>query len=103
MLPRILLSATMLPTLVSMTYAADVTADYACADGTRMTATFHTPAAGPGSVGLLFAASGDRTDLPQVLSADGGRYAGGVMEFWIKGRQASFRHDGKVTTCETRQ
>ncbi|MGV1793470.1 MliC family protein [Rhizobium sp. A37_96] len=103
MLTRILLSAAMLPALVSMACAADMTADYTCADGTRMTVIFHTPATEPGSVELSLAASGKRIDLPQVLSADGGRYAGGKIEFWIKGRQASFRHDGKATTCETKQ
>ncbi len=103
MLPRLFLAAVMVPTAGSAADAAAITADYSCADGTRLTATFRTQAEGPGSVGLLFAGAGQRIDLPQVLSADGGRYADQQAEFWIKGRQASFRYNGKATTCEAKQ
>jgi membrane-bound inhibitor of C-type lysozyme len=40
--------------------------------------------------------------LPQVLSADGGRYANDGVEFWIKGRDATLTRDGRRQTCSTR-
>jgi hypothetical protein len=40
-------------------------------------------------VRLTFARQRRPGTLPQVLSADGGRYANGAMEFWIDGT----RHD----------
>lgn len=73
-------------------------AAYRCADGTVLTATF-TTRSGKGAVAL--ATGRTRTTLPQVLSADGGRYAQGSTEFWIKGREASFTDGGKATTCRT--
>ena len=39
--------------------------------------------------------------LPQRRSADGGRYARGRTQFWIKGRSAMLTRDGKTTNCET--
>jgi membrane-bound inhibitor of C-type lysozyme len=74
-------------------------ATYRCADGSKVVVRFETPASGPGRVVLEF---GSKTmTLPQVLSADGGRYAGGNVEFWIKGRGATFTFAGRVTTCRT--
>lgn len=103
MLLRLLLAAAILPALVSVARPADTTAAYSCEDGTRLTATFQTPNAGPGSVELRFAKPGTWLRLPQVLSADGGRYADGETEFWIKGRQATMKSGDKTTTCETKQ
>jgi membrane-bound inhibitor of C-type lysozyme len=40
--------------------------------------------------------------LPQALSADGGRYAGGDMEFWIKGNMARLTRAGAATDCTTK-
>ena len=76
-------------------------AQYRCADGTRLVAAFNNAASGPGSVVLLFSTSGRRITLPQGVSADGGRYAAGKIQFWIKGRQATFTRAGRATTCKT--
>jgi membrane-bound inhibitor of C-type lysozyme len=40
--------------------------------------------------------------LPQALSADGGRYADGDMEFWIKGKTARLTRAGVATDCATK-
>ena len=72
---------------------------YTCADGTRLKATFSAPGATPGSANLLFAGSSRTATLPQVLSADGGRYANAETEFWIKGRDATLTRAGATTTC----
>jgi membrane-bound inhibitor of C-type lysozyme len=74
---------------------------YLCEDKTRLTATFQNPESGSGSVELVFHGSDKRVNLPQVLSADGGRYATGQTEFWIKGRQATLTRSDKTTTCKT--
>jgi membrane-bound inhibitor of C-type lysozyme len=74
-------------------------ARYACADGTRLTATFSAPGAAHGSVDLVFAGTLQKAVLPQVLSADGGRYAAAETEFWIKGRTATLTRAGVPTTC----
>ncbi len=59
---------------------------YTCADGTALQATFSPPGPAAGSVRLVYAGSvPEETTLPQVISADGGRYAQGDVEFWIKG------------------
>jgi membrane-bound inhibitor of C-type lysozyme len=73
---------------------------YACASGTRLTATFPTPRATNGSVTLVFAGSLQKAVLPQVPSADGGRYADAHTEFWIKGRSATLTRAGILTTCQ---
>lgn len=76
---------------------------YACADGTSLTVIFSPPGAVPGSVQLAVAGSSTGITLPQVLSADGGRYANDDTEFWIKGNQARLTLAGSITTCEARQ
>jgi hypothetical protein len=55
-----------------------------------------------GSVRLTFAGKGGNVSLPQAPSADGGRYADGGMEFWIKGKTARLTRAGAVTECKTR-
>jgi membrane-bound inhibitor of C-type lysozyme len=72
---------------------------YDCADGTRLTATFSAPGDGPGSARLSFSDTSSVITLPQVLSADGGRYADGPTEFWIKGNGARLTRAGVTTTC----
>ena len=62
---------------------------YTCADGTKLQATFSPPSISMGSVKLVFAGSSTEMTLPQALSADGGRYTEGDIEFWIKGKGAS--------------
>lgn len=79
--------------------AASITAYYLCADKTELTAVFKTTENNKGSVNLMFADSKKRIELPQVLSADGGRYASGDTEFWIKGKEATLRQGDRVTNC----
>jgi len=50
---------------------------------------------------LSFGKSANAITLPQALSADGGRYLGKHIEFWIKGNNATLTRAGKVTTCAT--
>ena len=76
-------------------------ATYRCADGTRARAVFSDP--GPaGMVRLTFAGKAGAFALPQAPSADGGRYADGTMELWIKGKTARLTRTGVSTDCTTR-
>jgi len=72
---------------------------YTCADGTKLRATFSPPSTSIGSVKLVYAGSSTETTLPQALSADGGRYMQGDVEFWIKGNGATLTRPGKSTAC----
>jgi membrane-bound inhibitor of C-type lysozyme len=74
---------------------------YTCADGTKLQATFSPPSTSMGSVKFVYAGSSTETTLPQALSADGGRYMQGDVEFWIKGEGATLTRAGKSTTCRT--
>ena len=74
---------------------------YTCADGTKLQATFSPPGASMGSVKLVYSGSPSESVLPQAVSADGGRYTKGDVEFWIKGRGATLTRAGKSTTCRT--
>jgi membrane-bound inhibitor of C-type lysozyme len=76
-------------------------AHYECAGGTRVVAQFSPPDAAIGQVVLTFEGSGSRTILPQARSADGGRYAGDGIEFWIKGRTARLTRGSVSETCAT--
>jgi membrane-bound inhibitor of C-type lysozyme len=62
-----------------------------------LTASFRTAPAAP-SVRLAIA-GGRSVRLPQVLSADGGRYRLGAVEFWIKGQSATLTRKGTATVC----
>jgi membrane-bound inhibitor of C-type lysozyme len=73
---------------------------YTCGDGTKLQATFSPPGASMGSVKLVYAGSSTETTLPQALSADGGRYTQGDVEFWIKGNGATLTRAGRSTTCK---
>jgi membrane-bound inhibitor of C-type lysozyme len=77
-----------------------VQASYQCKDGTAVKAVFS--AQGPASSARLTLGGGQTITLPQVLSADGGRYADGGIEFWIKGKTARLTRGGAVTECRTR-
>ncbi len=71
---------------------------YRCEDGTTLTATYLR------FIRLQAARleiDGKTIVLPQRRSADGGRYARGGIQFWIKGRSATLTRQGKTTTCET--
>ena len=87
--------------LLSAVPALAAEASYACSGGTRLVAKFSPPAAAKGKVALTFDNGRDLT-LPQVLSADGGRYANASVEFWIKGRSATLTVNGVQQTCMTR-
>lgn len=78
--------------------AADVS--YRCKDGTAFKAAFSTP--GPfGAVRLTFGGSTKPIVLPQAPSADGGRYAEGDVQFWIKGKTGQLTRAGRTVACAT--
>jgi membrane-bound inhibitor of C-type lysozyme len=96
---KLILAGLALVGTVNSASAAEVS--YRCADSTAVRAVFSAP--GPtGSVRLTFAGKGGNVTLPQAPSADGGRYADGGMEFWIKGKTARLTRAGAVTECNTR-
>jgi membrane-bound inhibitor of C-type lysozyme len=78
-------------------HAAD--ANYSCSRGTKLHAQFSAPGVTPGHAVLTFRGSQRRLALPQVMSADGGRYANKNVEFWIKGQGATLTRNGKSETC----
>ncbi len=73
-------------------------ARYTCSGGDMFTADFPPPGAIKGVAKLSFGMGRELT-LPQVMSADGGRYANGDIEFWIKGRSATLTMNGVKETC----
>ena len=75
-------------------------ARYTCSDGPKLTAQFSPPDTAKGSVALTFA-TGRELKLPQVRSADGGRYADADIEFWVKGQSATLTMKGVKETCST--
>lgn len=87
--------------LVFTSHVSATEARYECSGGTKLTAQFSPPSAQAGRVTLTFD-GGREAILPQAISADGGRYVGGDIEFWIKGRSATLTRDGNSETCETR-
>jgi membrane-bound inhibitor of C-type lysozyme len=86
--------------LVAATPALATEAHYTCSDGSKLSANFSPPDAAKGNVALTFG-TGRELKLPQVLSADGGRYADADIEFWIKGRSATLTVKGVKETCST--
>jgi membrane-bound inhibitor of C-type lysozyme len=77
-------------------------ARFTCEDGARIQARFEGDPTAPGSAVLSFAESGQQVSLPQAPSADGGRYVGGDIEFWVKGQTARLTRAGKTTHCVVR-
>jgi membrane-bound inhibitor of C-type lysozyme len=75
-------------------------AHYTCTGGGKLSANFSPPDAAKGEVTLTFD-TGRELSLPQVLSADGGRYANAGIEFWIKGKSATLTMNGVKETCST--
>lgn len=96
---KLILTCVLLMGPVSSASAIEV--NYRCADGTAVNAVFSAPGQ-PGSVQLTFSRSAKSVELPQVLSADGGRYADRDVEFWIKGKTARLTRAGAVTDCTTK-
>jgi membrane-bound inhibitor of C-type lysozyme len=82
--------------------ALAIEASYECSGGTMLQADFSEPGASPGQV-VLALMNGPKIVLPQALSADGGRYAEGGTEFWIKGEGATFTHNGATENCRVKQ
>jgi membrane-bound inhibitor of C-type lysozyme len=73
---------------------------YGCVDNTRLSVTFSGEGTAPGTAHLAIAGTPVNVTLPQVPSADGGRYADGGLEFWINGRSARLTRPGtETTTC----
>lgn len=87
--------------IVAQGAASAASFEYQCEDGTRLTATFSPPDQPEGKADLVFA-DGRTLLLPQVISADGGRYEKDGVEFWIKGMGAMLTIAGKMTNCATR-
>ena len=76
-------------------------ARYTCSGDSKLTAQFSPPDTAKGRVALTFG-TGRELKLPQVLSADGGRYADAGIEFWIKGQSATtLTMNGVKETCST--
>jgi membrane-bound inhibitor of C-type lysozyme len=75
-------------------------AHYACSGGGKLTARFSPPRSPKGEVALTFD-TGRELNLPQVMSADGGRYANAGIEFWIKGKSATLTMNGVKESCST--
>lgn len=99
MIARIIVPAGLVA-LAAVTGAAfAVDAIYTCSDGTRLTATFSPPGASPENAVVAIAGTDTKITLPQVKSADGGRYANSEMEFWIVGKDATLTRAGRKTTC----
>ena len=94
------LGAALVVLMASATPALAVKANYTCTGGTRLTAAFSRPGTSPGSVILTMSGGSGKITLPQVISADGGRYANDAMEFWIKGRSATLTRGGKSEICQ---
>jgi membrane-bound inhibitor of C-type lysozyme len=80
--------------------ASATEAHYTRSDGSKLTAQFSPPDTAKGSVNLTFG-TGRELKLPQVLSADGGRYANADIEFWIKGQSATLTMNRVKETCST--
>ena len=51
---------------------------------------------------LVFAGASAKLTLPQVKSADGGRYANADVELWIRGRDATLTRAGRSEKCQTK-
>jgi membrane-bound inhibitor of C-type lysozyme len=96
---KLILTCIMLIGPVSSALATE--ANYRCTDGTTVKAVFGAPGQA-GSVQLTFARKAKSVELPQALSADGGRYADGDTEFWIKGKTARLTRAGAATGCATK-
>jgi membrane-bound inhibitor of C-type lysozyme len=94
-------SALALTVLLAASPAQAIEARYVCDKGARINVQFSPPSMALGRATLTFG-SGDKVTLPQVMSADGGRYANSQIEFWIKGKGARLTRDGKVQNCKTR-
>lgn len=85
-------------TLTGPAVTAQRSFTYRCEDGTTLTATYLRFIR---LQAVRLSIDGKAVVLPQRRSADGGRYARGGIQFWIKGRSAMLTRQGKSATCET--
>lgn len=95
--PAFAVAAVIVMAASASAFATD--ANYSCSRGTRLHAQFSAPGVTPGHAVLTFRGSQRRFALPQMASADGGRYANGKVEFWIKGQGATLTRNGKSENC----
>ncbi len=78
--------------------ALAASATYECSDGTTLSAGFAAASHATGKVDMR-CSNGRLLTLPQVVSADGGRYGAGDVEFWIKGKGATLTRGGNAQSC----
>ena len=97
----LLLSAIAGLTVAGAEVALAASATYKCSDGTTLSARFAPASYTTGKVDIRFG-NGRSLTLPQVMSADGGRYAEGDVEFWIKGNGATLTRGGNAQSCSAR-
>jgi len=102
MMVRVIATAAFAALVMSTTVVTAQSVNYVCGDGTRLTAAFSPAGTSPGSVVLVIDGVDAQLTLPQVKSADGGRYVRGDVEFWIRGRDATFTRGGKKLTCQSK-
>ena len=102
MMVRVIAPAALAALVMSTTAATAQSVNYVCGAGTRLTAAFSPAGTSPGSVVLVIDGVDAQLTLPQVKSADGGRYASGDVEFWIRGREATFTRGGRKETCQSK-
>jgi membrane-bound inhibitor of C-type lysozyme len=96
-----LLLFTTLAVLSASPSAAKSPHRYRCDDGTRLIASFVGVSSPVSRVVVTFDSSKAQV-LPQIQSADGGRYSDGKTEFWIKGKGATLTRPNKpATRCST--
>jgi membrane-bound inhibitor of C-type lysozyme len=77
--------------------AAQIFANYVCADGSQVAAAFF-----PQERNVRLQLDGKSVSLPQRLSGSGARYAKGGTTFWIKGQDATLKRPKKKSTlCKT--
>jgi Membrane-bound lysozyme-inhibitor of c-type lysozyme len=67
----------------------------------RETKARFSPAGAPNGGVALTLDTGRELNLPQVMSADGGRYADADIKFWIKGQSATLTMMGNLRDAIT--
>ena len=102
MIARVVAPVGLVALAIVTTPALSADVNYTCSGGTRLTAVFSPPGVSPGNVVLVIAGASAKVTLPQVKSADGGRYADSDMEFWIVGKDATLTRAGRKETCQAK-
>lgn len=81
--------------------ASAASSNYTCSGGTTLSARFAPASYATGKVDIRFG-NGRSLTLPQVVAADGQRYAGGDVEFWMKGNGATLTRGADIQSCTSR-